>query len=169
MITRGLARSQTQAQRKGQMKRDFSQAVNKGEDYLVRDRARNEGGAGALPGGFSGAPNPGSTLNVVPGAGRALSPGVAGAWHCSRSEPQKHRRGSCRDRPPWGRSDPNSWPDCPAPPCSQARPHHSQLQQKTHVTLRLIHKARSKFPGVALCQGSETQEPGSWEPHDTGR
>lgn len=115
MITRGLARSQTQAQRKGQMKRDFSQAVNKGEDYLVRDRARNEGGAGALPGGFSGAPNPGSTLNVVPGAGRALSPEVAGAWHRSRSEPQKHRwadrgsRGSGRgaaetDRPGEGQT-----------------------------------------------------------------
>lgn len=49
MITRGLARSQTQAQRKGQMKRDISQAVNKGEDYLARDRARNKGGAGPPP------------------------------------------------------------------------------------------------------------------------
>ena len=39
-------------------------------------------------------------------------------------------------------------------PCSQTRPHHGQLQQKTHVTRRLIHKARSKFPGVAPRQGS---------------
>lgn len=89
VIARGLAKSQTQAQRKGQMKRDFSQAVNKGEDYLVRDRAGN-GGLGVLSGGSSGVPTPSSTLNVIPGAGRALSPGVAGAWHHSRSKPQKH-------------------------------------------------------------------------------
>ena len=91
MSARGLAKSQTQAQRKGQMKHDFSQAVNKGEDYLIRDRAGNGGGgAGALSGGSSRVPTPSSTSNVVSGVGRALSPGVAGAWHGSRSEPQKH-------------------------------------------------------------------------------
>lgn len=86
VITSGLAKGQTQAQRKGQMKRDFSQAVNKGEDYLVRDSAGNDGGAG----GSSKIPTPSSISNVVPGVGRALSPGVAGAWHRSRSKPQKH-------------------------------------------------------------------------------
>lgn len=86
MITSGLAKGQTQAQRKGQMKRDFSQAVNKGEDYLVRDGAGNDGGAG----GSSGIPTPSSISNVVPGVGKALSPGVASAWHRSRNKPQKH-------------------------------------------------------------------------------
>lgn len=58
MITSGVAKSQTQAQRKGQIKHDFSQVVNKGEDYLVRDRTGNDVRVGALPSGFSSVPTP---------------------------------------------------------------------------------------------------------------
>lgn len=69
VIARGLAKSQTQAQRKGQMKRDFSQAVNKGEDYLVRDRAGN-GGVGGVVRGLLRGPHPHLYLERDPRSGQ---------------------------------------------------------------------------------------------------
>lgn len=45
-VISGLAKIQTQAPRKGQIQHNFSQAVNKGEDYPVMDRTGNYVGVG---------------------------------------------------------------------------------------------------------------------------
>ena len=57
-VISGLAKSQTQAPRKGQIKHDFSQAVNKGRITPSSTELETTWGWGGLPWGFFRAPTP---------------------------------------------------------------------------------------------------------------
>lgn len=77
VIIRGLAKSQPRAPSEGQLKRDFSQAVSKGEDDHVTGGTGNRAVEGA-PLRLLGGPRPRSTLKVaLEGRQRPLS---RGSW-----------------------------------------------------------------------------------------
>lgn len=82
-VISGLAKIQTQAPRKGQINHDFSQAVNKGEDYPVIHRTGDDVGVGEGAGPASAEFPPSLHPNAVLEGRQDPLSGEAGAWHRS--------------------------------------------------------------------------------------
>lgn len=91
-IISGLAKIQTQAPRKGQIQHNFSQAVNKGEDYPVMDRTGNYVGVGE--GSCRASAEFPPLLYPECGPGRQAGSSLRGGWCLAQKQewgPQKHR------------------------------------------------------------------------------
>lgn len=139
-VISGLAKIQTQAPRKGQINHDFSQAVNKGEDYPVIHRTGDDVGVGEGAGPASAEFPPSLHPNAVLEGRQDPLSGEAGAWHRSGNVGLRNTGGLTEGTGlGWGgvpgipgggrlqrdchrvaggthrKSDPNAQPDHPAP------------------------------------------------------
>lgn len=130
-VISGLAKIQTGAPRKGQIRHDFSQAVNEGRITLSSTELETVWGWGGFLRGFCGAPAPphpehgpgrhaGSCLCAGgrPAQRQERGPQNRGGLTEGTKGPRDSRRGRLQGG--WGhthagRSDPSAWPDRPAP------------------------------------------------------
>lgn len=156
VIIRGLAKSQPRAPSEGQLKRDFSQAVSKGEDDHVTGGTGNRAVEGAPLRLLGGSPpslhlEGGPERQAAPSVPGKLAPGTAASTWGSETW-MGFPGGGCL--PQGGGCDPSSQPGCPGCPQTQPR----SIPQKTHMAHLLIQGPQLKEPST------RTRSPGIRRP-----